>query len=322
MFSRAAETTSSPPPAPWSYLPPQMSVLLVSGASRTAVWMAEALAADKACRIQLEQAHGMADGLARLRNEAFDAVLIGHEGERLDALEMLDAIHAGAGEQQAVVVLGEASEEQMGALCFEAGADAYVCVNTTTTRTLLWQLARAVERHRLIAENRRLEQSQQHRLRLEHDEAARLLGQQRALIGDLKQIQDREHAVGKAVAMDDHLDAPLTGELPDTLAAHYRELLRAYVIMGTGNMGAELAQLAERLILDRVSAQQTMRLHLSMLEELVQGLGSRSARHVINRADLLILEVTLHLADGYRRQLVGCTCAPRQLSLPGFQDAA
>ena len=61
----------------------------------------------------------------------------------------------------------------------EADADAYVCVNTTTTRTLIWQVARAMERHELIAENRRLQQTQQHRLQLEHDEATRLLQQQR-----------------------------------------------------------------------------------------------------------------------------------------------
>ena len=39
-----------------------------------------------------------------------------------------------------------------------------------------------------------------------------------------------------------------------------------------------------------------------MLEELIHGLGSRSTRHVMNRADLLVLELLLHVADGYRRR--------------------
>jgi len=267
--------------------------------------MAEALASDGACEIHLEETRGMAQGMARLRDEAFDVLLIGHEGKRLDALEMLGAIQAGAGEDLPVVVLGEANEEQMAAPCLAAGADAYVCVNIATTPTLLWRLTRAIERRRLIAENRRLEQSQQQRLRLEHDEATRLLDQQRALVGDLEGIRDREHAVGKAVETSETFDESDHPQLPDTLAAHYRQLLRAYVIMGTGNMGPELAKFADRLIQIRVTAQQTMRLHLATLEELVRGLGSRSARHVINRADLLILEVMLHLADGYRGQLVG-----------------
>jgi DNA-binding response OmpR family regulator len=301
MFHRAADT----PPAPWSLLPPRLTALLVSGPHRTAGWMAEELASDRGGEIHLEETRGMAEGLARLRDEAFDVLLIGHEGKRLDALEMLEAIQAGAGEDLPVIVLGEASEEQMAAPCLEAGADAYLCVNTATTRTLSWRLARAIERRRLIAENRRLEQSQQQRLRLEHDEATRLLGQQRALVGDLEGIRDREHTVGKAVETSESRDDVELSQLPDTLAAHYRELLRAYVIMGTGNMGPELAKLADRLIQIHATAQQTMRLHLATLEELVRGLGSRSARHVINRADLLILEVMLHLADGYRGQLVG-----------------
>lgn len=305
MTPPSVEFRLSSPSTPAGMLPSRMTVLLIAGRRRIAGWMAEALAAERACRIELQEAAGMAEGLARLRDEAFDALLISHEGEQLDARELLDAVHAGAGEDLPVVVLGAASDEQMAAPCFEAGADAYVCVNTSTTRTLLWQLARAVERRRLIAENRRLAHSQQHRLRLEHEEASRLLDQQRALIDDLQQIRDLEHRAGNAIEAPRPNDAPPLDPLPDTLAAHYRELLRAYVIMGTGNLGPELERLAERLAADGVSAQQTMSLHLAALEEMVRGLGSRSARHVINRADLLILEVTLHLADGYRSRLLG-----------------
>ena len=42
--------------------------------------------------------------------------------------------------------------------------------------------------------------------------------------------------------------------------------------------------------------------HLHVLEELVHGLGSRSTRHVMNRADLLVLELLLHVADGYHHR--------------------
>jgi hypothetical protein len=43
-----------------------------------------------------------------------------------------------------------------------------------------------------------------------------------------------------------------------------------------------------------------MQLHVQVLEEMVQGLGSRSSRHVMTRADLLVLEVLVHLAERYR----------------------
>ena len=53
----------------------------------------------------------------------------------------------------------------------------------------------------------------------------------------------------------------------------------------------------------------------------MQGLGNRSARHVINRADLLALEVMGHLVDGYRQRYLELCHPPRQLYLPGFESA-
>ena len=53
-----------------------------------------------------------------------------------------------------------------------------------------------------------------------------------------------------------------------------------------------------------------MQLHLHVLEELVHGLGARSTRHVMTRAGLLALEVTVHLP----RAIADCTrnaCIPR-----------
>ena len=92
--------------------------------------------------------------------------------------------------------------------------------------------------------------------------------------------------------------------LPAELINHYRELLRTYVIMGSGNLTNELRCLAELLIAGGVTARQTFQVHLHVLEELVHGLGSRSTRHVMNRADLLVLELLLHVADGYHQPLL------------------
>lgn len=299
---------------PWGSVPPRMRALFITGYHRTGGWLTEAFAADSASEVLLEEAVGMAAGLVQLRDEIFDAVLISHEPGELDALELLDALHAGNGDEQPTVVLGEQSEQDMNALCFEAGADAYICVNTTTTRALIWHVARAMERHRLISENRRLEQEQRHRLQLEHDEATRLLRQQRHLIEDLEKIcsSDRDTT---------GLTIRATQPLPEPLVAHYRELLRAYVIMGSGNLSEEMHRLAELLSSAGVTAQQAMLMHLQVLEEVVDGLGSRSARHVMNRADLLILEEMINLAEGYRRRYLQQLHPPQQLLLPGFEDA-
>ena len=164
---------------------------------------------------------------------------------------------------------------------------------------------RAVERHRLVRENQRLKLAEQTRLQREHDEAADLLQQQHTMLG-------------KAEAEDDATNPDISLALPLKLIEHYRELLRTYVIMGSGNLADELRCLAELLVVAGVSPRQTMQLHVQILGELIRGLGSRSTRHVMNRADLLVLELLINVAEGYRNRYRERVNPPMQLRLPGF----
>ena len=283
---------------PWQRLPPCMRVLHILSREQTAGWLAEAFAADSASNVLVEEVVGTADGLARLRDEVFDAVLVSHEPGQLDALDLVEGYRAsGAGEP--IIVLGPQSEQEMAALCYEVGADGYVCIGGTT-RNLIWVVARAVQRYQIVCENQRLKQGEQSRLQRERDEAACIVQQQRALLADPN-------------------ETPSTPLLPDALVAHHRELLRTYVIMGAGNLADELKCLAELLVTAGLTARQIMELHLYVLEELVDGLGSRSSRHVMIRADLLVLELLLHVADGYRCRYQERRCPPLQQLLPGFE---
>jgi DNA-binding NarL/FixJ family response regulator len=319
-------------PAAWQGLPPRMRALYITNRQRTGGWLAEAFANDSASEINLHEAIGSVAGLARLRDENFDAVLVSHEQGDLDALELIEGYRAG-GADEPIVVLGVQSEQEMAALCYEVGADGYVCVNTTTTRNLIWVVARAVQRCQLVRENRRLNQADRQRLQREHDEAERLLNQQRALIRDLEAICKRGRSAFSKAPSDHQADSPAPSpesepadrkpsDLPEELVHHYRELLRTYVIMGAGNLANELTRLADLLATAGVSARQTMQLHVHVLEELVHGLGSRSTRHVMTRADLLVLEIMIHLAESYRVRYSGRAHPPVQQMLPGFDQAA
>ncbi len=308
-----------------SSLPPRIRVLYITNRQRTGGWLAEAFAHDSATEVQLEEAVGSAAGLARLREEAFDAVLVSHEPGELDALELIEGYRAG-GADEPIIVLGHQSEQELAALCFEVGADAYVCANTTTTRTLIWIVARAIHRCQLERENRRLAQAEQQRLQREHDEAERLLVQQRALIQDLLGLRRGGEAPADMPPAIPASDRPagqprVAPGLPSELVQHYRDLLRTYLIMGFGNLGPELSRLADLLASAGVSARQAMSLHLLVLEELIHGLGTRSTRHVMTRADLLVLEIMIHLADGYRRRYHDCLRPPVQRLLPGLDGA-
>lgn len=298
-----------------------MRLLFITTSQRTGGWLAEAFASDSASEVILEEAVGVAAGLARVRDEVFDAVLLSHEPGEFDALEFVEGLRAG-GSNEPMIVLGSQSEQELAALCYEVNADGYACVNTTTTRTLIWTVARAIERHRLIRDNQRYEQSQRQRLQQEHQEAERLLDQQRQLIQDLEALRRNglpapsNGETASDIAADTHSPRPLA--LPEPLVHHYRELLRTYVIMGSGNLGDELRMLSELLVTAHVSARQAMQLHLTALEDLLQGLGSRSTRHVLTRADLLVLEIMVNLAEGYRHRYLRRIDPPRQRLLPGF----
>ena len=242
------------PATPWGLMPARMRVLYITTSGRTGAWLAQAFASDSACDVVLDEAHGGAQGLARLGEQVYDAVLVSHEPAELDALDLVDGLRAG-GAEEPLVILGQPSEQEMSALCYEVGADAYLCANTATTRTLLWIVARATERHHLIRENRRLVQAERHRLRHEQDEAQRLLTEQRGVareagggIDPSAQEEDDVGFVAASAACDGRIagagDGPPLGE---PLCTHYREMLRAHVIMGSGNLAGEMAGLAEML---------------------------------------------------------------------------
>jgi DNA-binding NarL/FixJ family response regulator len=293
-------------------MPGRLKVLYIATASRTGAWLAEAFAADSAAEILLEEAAGQTGGMERLRDEVFDAILVSHEPGELDALDLIEGYRAG-GAEEPIVVLGTPSESELAVLCYEVGADGYVCVHATTTRNLIWVVARAVQRHLLLHENRRYHQLDLTRQEREQDEARRLLQEQRAAVAEFRPGRSPHcsHAVGRP--------AERCLALPPELIAHYRELLRIYVIMGSGNLADELRRLAGLLVSAGVTARQTAEMHLEVVAEMIAGLGARSSRHILTRADLLILEVLMHLGEGYRQSYEERIHPPAQQFLPGFE---
>ncbi|MDA7977931.1 MAG: hypothetical protein MPJ50_04070 [Pirellulales bacterium] len=298
--------SSTSTPSPWRGLPSRIRVLYVTSFHRTGGWLAEAFASDSAVEVHLEEANGTNAGLSHLREEIYDAVLLSHTPGELDAVEFLSALRGG-GSEEPVVVLGAESEQEMAAHAFEAGADSYVCVNTVTTRTLIWMVARAVQRRQLTRENRQLNQADHQRRQRELAETRHILDDQHAALQTLNLRAGQDSSKLEAAS-----------NLPQELVAHYRELLRAYVIMGSGNLSTEVQSLAELLTVVSLSAKEVMGMHLSVLEELLQGLGNRSSRHVTTRADLLILELLVYVSDGYRQRYRDRMVPPVQQPLPGF----
>jgi hypothetical protein len=138
----------------------------------------------------------------------------------------------------------------------------------------------------LLREIDRLVAADRRRLVRERDEADYLLQQQ-------QRISDPAGEEGQPLAA-----TPVSSALDD----YYQELVRTYVIMGSGNLTVEIARLAELLVAAGFAPRDAFDLHLSRVGRLVRGLGNRSTRHVMARADLLALELMIHLAECYRRR--------------------
>jgi len=319
-------TTFAPPERASRYLrpriPDRIKVLCVTTLHRSSGWLAEALAADSASQVLLKETVGVTAGLALLREELFDAVVVHHEPGVLDALDFVEGLRSG-GHEEPMIVLGCEPPEVFEALAYEVGADAYCSVKQTTPRSLLWEFARAIRRFEMVRENRRLVEGERQRLASEHAEAERLLAEQRTLLAELEAIDTGQLDQQQSLAAHlSHADSTAgRSPLPPRLVAHYRDMLQAYVVMGTGNLSGEMPRLADLLSSANVTAYQAMQLHVEVLEGMIHGLGRRSARHVMNRADLLVLEVMMHLAEGYRQRCQTARPPAEQKLLPGFNEA-
>ena len=166
-------------------LPDRLDVLFVAGDRRSGAWLTSTLAADRAAEIAVDEARGWPQAARRLRERTYDALLLVHE-PGAQAVDSLIAALRGGGAEEAVIVLGEQSDHEIAAEIFEAGADGYVCVHTAGARSLLWNIAVAVERRRLAAEVRTLRGERNRRLRADHLAADRVAQRRNALLRTLE----------------------------------------------------------------------------------------------------------------------------------------
>ncbi|HET6884247.1 MAG TPA: hypothetical protein VFI31_29110 [Pirellulales bacterium] len=301
LSKRSADFRQVAPLSPWGSLPQAVRALYVTTPAFPAGPLADLLATDRAMTVSLDVCLAAQVALGRLRDESFDVVLVQHAPPELDALEFVEA-HRSTGADGPLLVLGRQPESILAPLCYEVGADAYLVEGQASARQIAWAIGRATQWHALVRDNRRLRDLERKRVRLEHGEAERLLAQQRGVLCGLEELSrgnDLKAANDPLPAFAPEFD-PATN-MPASLITGYRELLRAYVIMGSGNLAAETTALVLALAEANSSAPQVMYLHVLVLEETIRGLGGRSARHVMARADLLVLEVMAQLVERYRQ---------------------
>ena len=256
------------------------------------------------------------EALALLRDESFDCLLVRINSPRMvggdDPISLARGIRAG-GCSDPIVIVTMATDDETWTEALRLNVDLLVSAKGWESSALVQAIQRAVERGRMFHEIDRLASADRRRLVRERDEADYLLNQQRRFLAALEHFAGPD--AGQSPGGDTGRITPATGahhgkienlglpgKLPPEFDEYYQELLRTYVIMGSGNLASEIIKLAEVLAQAGFAPREVLDLHLARVERLVRGLGNRSTRHVMARADLLALELMVRLGECYQRR--------------------
>jgi hypothetical protein len=267
------------------------------------------------------------DALSRLREEPFDCVLIDVPATgsfvRDDSgpFGLIRALRT-SGCEDPVVLIGRLFADAEWTAACESDCDIFVSARGWDSPVLGAVVKRALFRGELLRENARLSSAHHRRLLRERDESEQLLAHQRQLISELEALPDPLREDGSRTNRHENRSTPNAPAAPlgqaaiDGFAERYRALLRSYVLMGSGSLAAEIAETADAFVAARLPPPEALQLHLRCVESLVNGLGNRSARHVVARADLLAIELMTHLAHRSQRAAAGTGTAPVQSTAP------
>ncbi len=227
------------------------------------------------------------EAMSLLRQESFDCVILGpldQDGSTTapDNLQLLEALQASGCDDPIVLAMPEVTDALWMRACV-LGAELFESTSPWSSPALVPLIQRAIGRAETVREQYRLSLVEQRREHRDRDEA-------HLLLDHLNQI------------LASNPDPPTGAEIPPGILEDYRELLRTYVIMGTGNLGGDIALLAGRLSEIDASPRDALAVHVQSLETLIAGLGNRSTRHIMARGDLMALELVVQLGDCDRRR--------------------
>ncbi len=293
-----------------SLIPHRLKLLFVS--NRKPIWVGLALKLDAigCSEPRFDWASSSEEALSLLRDDGYDCLLLAVNSEsRKDQLELLNAIRV-SGCQDPVILVLSAPDDQVVLAAYEKQAEVLVSAVVWESPALLVSIQHAIVVHQLGAENHRLQVENHRRLIREQNEAERLLIQQRSMVEEMQilaypeEIKDTESA--SLLAHDQKIDesepAMDSFQIPEEVKDYYHELLRTYVIMGSGSLKEEILQITELLAVANLTSRQVLEFHIECVESIVKGLGNRSSRHVMARADLLALEMMIHLGECYQQR--------------------
>lgn len=157
-----------------------------------------------------------------------------------------------------------------------------------------WVIFREIQANR-TREDLRLAQSElQVRRERSREEASLILSQQHRLLNEIVSASS-----GKSNDAVSSLAS--TRVFDETAKQKYDQILKQVVISGLSGSQQILLSLLNELEFRGVEPRDLLSLHLQTLEKLLAGAGEKSSRHILQRADQLLVEVMVSLAETYRQ---------------------
>ena len=249
-------------------------------------WLDEALAQSHHCSYDITETPALSVALDMLREQPFDVVLLDADANDRSLPEVIKTVRGQTHEFQPVLILADGDDRREAGACLEAGAKAFISIKSATNRELAWHVETAAINGHDQRELVRLRSIQQRHAEQQQSELIRLLDEQISIFttaANLRRHQDDNGSEAEA-------------RLP-LLIDQCRELLKAYVVMGRGHLADEIHRFANELYDHKIGIAMLLQGFSSAIQELIHDRGTRSARHVYDRGNLLLLDLLLQRAD-------------------------
>jgi len=236
------------------------------------------------------------EALTILRREIFDAILIVQHLDDSDdtfsiphIFRLLEAMRTSGHDEPALLLISQLKDEEWEQLC-RLECDVLISSRSWDAPALVPFLLRSVRRNQLQRKNQRIESSIRKQNVREKTTTEKTFKHLQQILHDHRLLRQSQHCE--------------TISIPDELKETYNHLLRTFCMMGEGTLTTELTQLSRILSTAGLRLADVVQLHVEQTEHLVDKLGARGTRHVLARADLLIIELLMHLGDERQNQLL------------------
>ncbi len=273
---------------PWNgrRLPATLHLLFIGPVEPSWTWLTLQLERAGCCELHFHWADQLTEAIRQIHRERFDAIVIDDSSDwPRDTplfpdgfLAFFHALQAG-GCESPILVLTDRIDEQWQSIVALEPLESLITRQGWNSPALVPWLMRTLESGRLREESRALQAS--------------AISRQTEGRGDSAQLALHWTQLAKRLAES----AEDQEALPDKLITHYAALLRTSVIMGTGDLSEEIRHFARELQEEQNAPLKALAAHAQAVNTLLTGLGTRSARHLLDRSALLITELLMVLSN-------------------------